>query len=72
MDLGQKFLTRVGLGQPVMVWDWIWNFSPKNVKFFNFFPFGSKKSFRVGSESTLVKGGLASYLLQIKSKLGSG
>jgi len=25
------------------IWVWIWKISPKNVKFFNFFPFGSKK-----------------------------
>jgi len=37
-----------------------------------FCPSGQKKSLRVGSESTLVGGGLASYLLQVKSKLGSG
>jgi len=30
-------------GQPSMVWVWIWKSSPKNIKFFNFFPFGSKK-----------------------------
>jgi len=43
-------LGQVGLGQPFMVWVWIWKISPKNVKFFNFFPFGSKKisSGRVG------------------------
>jgi len=43
MDPGQKFLTRVGSGQPFMVWVRIWKISPKNVKFFNFLPFGSKK-----------------------------
>jgi len=43
---------------------WVW------VK--NFFPSGPKKSLRVGSESTRVKGGSASYLLQVKNKLGSG
>jgi len=65
MGPGQKFLTRVGskifdpgrvnflwLGsvQPFMVWVRIQKISPKNVKFFNFFPFGSKKiaSGRVG------------------------
>jgi len=31
-----------------------------------------KKSFRVGSESIRVKSGSASYLLRVKSKLGSG
>jgi len=43
MGLGQNILTRVGLDQPLMVWVGIWKISPKNVKFFNFFPFGSKK-----------------------------
>jgi len=33
---------------------------------------GQKKSRRVGSESTRVKAGSASYLLRVKSKLGSG
>jgi len=49
MDPSQNFLTRagsgqifvalVGSGQPF----WVWIFSPKNPKFFNFSPFGSKK-----------------------------
>jgi len=51
MGSGQKFLTRVGSGQffvarvgsAICVWVWISKISPKNVKFFNFFPFGSKK-----------------------------
>jgi len=55
-----------------MVWIWILKISPKNVKFFNFFPFRSKKLLRVGSESTQVEAGSASYLLRVKSKLGSG
>jgi len=46
----QIFVARAGLGQPSVVWVWIWKISPKNVKFFNFLPFGSKKSHRVGSE----------------------
>jgi len=37
-----------------------------------FFPSGQKKSLRVGSKSTQVKGGSASYLLRVKSKLRSG
>jgi len=37
---GQFFVTRVGSGQPFMVWVRIRKISPKNVKFFNFFPFG--------------------------------
>jgi len=39
----QNFLTRVGSGQPFMVWVRIWKISPKNVKIFNFFPFRVKK-----------------------------
>jgi len=37
------FVARVGSGQPFMVWIRIRKISPKNIKFFNFFPFGSKK-----------------------------
>jgi len=55
-----------------MVWVWIWKFAPKNVKFFNFFPSGQKKSLRVWSKSTWLKGKSATYLLWVKSKLGSG
>jgi len=69
---GQFFVARVGSGQPFMVWARIWKISPKNVKFFNFFPSGKKKSLRVGSESTRVRAGSASYLLRVKSKLGLG
>jgi len=47
------------------------NFSQK-CQIFNFFPFGSKKSLWVGSKSTWVEGWPASYLLRVKSKLGSG
>jgi len=65
---GQLFVARVGSGQPFMVWVRIWKISPKNV----FFPSDQKKSFRVGSESTRVEAGSASYLLRVKSKLGSG
>jgi len=36
------------------------------------YPSGQKKLLRVGSESTRVKAGSASYLLRAKSKLGSG
>jgi len=38
---GQFFVARVGSGQPSLVW--VWKISPKNIKFFNFFPFRSKK-----------------------------
>jgi len=40
---GQFFVARVGSGQPFMVWVRIRKISPKTVKFFIFFPFGSKK-----------------------------
>jgi len=83
MGPGQIFLNRVrsgeflvawvGSGQPSMVWVWIWKISPKKVKFFNFFPFGSKKkSLRVGSKSTWLKGRSPFYLLRVKSMLGLG
>jgi len=50
-----------GSGQPSMVW--VWKIHPKNVKFINLFPFLSKKSLWVGSKSTCVKGGSASFSL---------
>jgi len=43
-----------------------------HLKMSNFFPLGQKKSLRVRSKSTRVEGGLASSLLWVKSKLGSG
>jgi len=36
---------------------WVWKISPKNVKNFNFFPFGSKKSLWIRSKSTRSKAG---------------
>jgi len=48
------------------------NFPLKMSKFSIFFSSGQKKSPRVGSESTRVKGGSTSYLQRVKSKLGSG
>jgi len=56
MGLGQKILSRVGLGQTSLVWVWI--FYPQNPKFFK--PLGKKKYHWVGSKSTQVKDG-ASY-----------
>jgi len=38
---GQKHPGWVGSGKPSMVW--VWKISPKNVKFFNFFPSGRVK-----------------------------
>jgi len=47
-------------------------FPPKISNFLILFPSGQKKSLRVGSKSTQVKGGSASYLLWVKSMLGPG
>jgi len=69
----QKIFTSVGLGQFFMAWVRLGRVShlwfefefrkvPLKMSNFQFFPFGSK--------STWVKGGLASYLLWVKSKLG--
>jgi len=65
---GQLFVARVGSAIHGLGLE---NFR-KKVKFFNFFLFGSKKYLHVRSESTQVKGGLASYLLRVKSKLEPG
>jgi len=55
----------LGLGQPSFI-------SPKNIKCFNFFPFGVKNNlFGLGQKSTRVKDGSASYLLRVKSILWS-
>jgi len=62
---GQFFVARVGNL-------WVWKISPKNPKKFNLFSSGHKKSRRFGSKSTRVKDRLASYLLRVKSMLGSG
>jgi len=47
-------------------------FPLKMANFSIFFPLDQKKYLLVGSESTLVEGGSATYLLGVKSKLGSG
>jgi len=47
-DPGQFFNALVGSGQPSLVWVWIWKISPKNVKFFNFFPLDPKNLFGSG------------------------
>jgi len=84
MGQGQKFLTRVGSGQVFMAWvgsgriSHLWfgfefeKFALKMSNFSIFCPLGQKKSLRVASESTRVGGRSASYLLRVKSKLGSG
>jgi len=70
MGRSQFFWTRIGLDQPSLVW--VLKISPKNLKLFNFFPSGQKKSRKIRSKITPVKDGSASYLLQVKSMLGLG
>jgi len=72
VGLGQFFVARVGSGQPFLFGLEFRKFPLKTANFSIFFPSGQKKLLRVGSESTRVKAGSASYLLWVKSKLGSG
>jgi len=65
----QFFVARVRSDQPFLVL--VWKISPKNHKFFNFFPSVKKNPHWVGSKSARVKDGSASYLLRVKSMLGS-
>jgi len=60
--LGQFFCSG-GLGPLQSSMVWVWKISPINPKLFNFLPLRSKKSHRVGSKSTWVKDGSASYFL---------
>jgi len=60
----------VGLGQPFMVWVWIWKISPKNVKFFNFFPFVAKKLFGLVRKAPGLNAGRPLFLWG--SKVNSG
>jgi len=71
---GQFFVARVGLGRVSHLWFGLGFgiFPQKASNFSIFFPSDQKKSPRVGSKCTWVKGGSASYLLWAKSKLGSG
>jgi len=82
MGPGQNFLTRVGsvfcgsgrVESAIFLW-LAFEFGKFPLKMTNFsilFPSDQKKSLWVGSESTRVEGGSASYLLRVKSKLGSG
>jgi len=66
-----------GLGQFFVAWvgSAIFGFGKFLLKTSNFSIFFLRienKSHRVGSKSTWVKGGSASYLLQVKSMLGLG
>jgi len=64
-DLGRVGSAIYGLGLNLEIF-------PKKCQIFQFFPFRSKKSVRVVSESTRVEGGPAFYLLRVKSKLVLG
>jgi len=64
---GQFFVARVGLGQPFMVWVWIWKISPKSV---NFLPSGQKNLFRSGQKVPGSKAGRP--LIYCGSKVSSG
>jgi len=61
---------RVGLGQPFMVWVWIWKISPKNVKFSIFCPSGQKNLFRSGRKVPESEAGQP--LIYSGSKVSSG
>jgi len=63
---GQNFLL---LGSCRIEQLWVWKFSLKNPKLFNFLPLGHKESHYVKSKSTWVKARLAPNLLRVKSML---
>jgi len=65
---GSTFLLRLGLSSLILVW----KISPKNTKFFKFFPSDQKKSLWAGSKSTQVIDRSTPFLLRIKSMLGLG
>jgi len=71
-DPGQVDFLWLGLGRVIHLWFefGFGKFLLKMSNFSIFFPFGQKKSLPVGSKSTRIKGGLGSYLLRVKSKLG--
>jgi len=72
--LGHFFVARVSSGRVSHLWFGL-EFGKFPLKTSNFSIFSlrvKKKLLRVGSESTQVKARSASYLLRVKSKLGSG
>jgi len=70
----QNFFTRVGSGRVSHLWfGFEFGKFPLKMSIFQLFSLRvKKKSLRVGSETTQVEGGSASYLLKVKSKLRSG
>jgi len=76
MGPGQRFLTRVrsifcGSCWVRHPWFGFGKFPLKKSNFSIFFPLDQKKSLRLGSEFTRIKGRSATYLLRVKSKLRS-
>jgi len=71
---GQFFVVRVGSGWVSHLWFGfeIGKFPQKMSNFSIFFLSGQKKSLRVWKENTRIEDRSASYLLRVKSKLGSG
>jgi len=70
MSPGQNFLL-LELDWVSHLWFGFGKF-PLKIPNFSIFSLQVKKSHHVGSKSTQVKDGLASYLLGVKSMLGSG
>jgi len=73
-DPGRVNFLWLGLGRVSHLWFGFefGKFPLKTSNFSIFFLSSQKKSLQVGSESTHFKGGSASYLLRVKSKLRSG
>jgi len=67
-DPGWVNVLWLGSGQPSMVW--VWKISPKNVKFFSFYPSGLKNYFRSGKKVHGSKAGQP--LIYCGSKVSSG
>jgi len=63
---GSKTFDKVS-GKPFMVWVWIWKIFPKNITFFNFFPFGSK-NFSLGWVKKYPGQGRVSHLFTAGQK----
>jgi len=64
-----QFTLLMGLGHPPLG---LLIISPEKFQIFNLFPFGSKKSNRIGSINNRIKDASAPYLLRVKSMLRSG
>jgi len=73
MGPGQNFLTQVGLGRACRLWfGYGFQKFPLEIPNFSIFSPSGQKNLIIRAKSTNVKDGLASYLLQLKSMLGSG